>query len=103
MLNFAWERLSHPAFPGLSAVIPADVCRGYSGPVSVTPASGSFPPPDALGGIFPTIDHAAAKVLSWTASAIVLSVPAGLTPGCHGVGWGYLMDPDAVAQLNAIR
>jgi hypothetical protein len=101
MLNFSWERLRRPSFPALGAVRPGDVCVGYTDRLNVTPAT-SFPPEDGAGGIFPTIDHRAAEVVSWTPSSIVLRVPAGIAPGCHTVGWGFLMDPEAVNELRAI-
>jgi hypothetical protein len=104
LLNFAWERIFiRPSFPPLDAVYPANVCQGYTGTITVTPATGTtFPPPDRAGGLFPTIDHQAAQVLSWTPNLIVLAVAPGLAPGCHSVGFGYLPDPEPVAELREI-
>lgn len=101
LLNFSWERLRRASFPAPGALNPASVCVGYGGLIRVTPAT-SFPAPDDAGGIFPTIDHQVAQVVSWTTSEILLSVPASIAPGCHSVGWGFLMDPDAVNDLRAI-
>jgi hypothetical protein len=101
LLNFSWERLRRPSFPAPGDINPASVCAGYSGLLRITPAT-SFPPPDDTGGIFPVIDHQAADVVSWTTSEILLSVPAGIAPGCHSVGWAFLMDPDVVSDLRAI-
>ena len=103
ILNLDWENLGdpRPRFPSMGALTPTDVCIGYGGVITVSPA-GVFRLPADVPGMFPIIDHEPADVISWTPFSIVLKMPAQINAGCHSVGWGYLMNADAILRIRAV-
>lgn len=91
-------------FPPLGSLSPADQCTGTAGPISMFPPAGAQYPAqaDIQAGTFVAIDRAPATVLSWTPQEIRLELPAGISAGCHSVGWVHVFDPDAVNQIRGI-
>ncbi|MDK2744330.1 MAG: hypothetical protein NDI90_15590 [Nitrospira sp. BO4] len=97
-------RMYTAPFPPIGRLSPEDQCLSGASSITVYPAMGQqfTAQADIQEGTFLTIDNSPAIVLSWSSTAIMLEIPAGITAGCHSVGWAHMLPSADVSQLRDI-